>query len=193
MARGRKVNSNGERSKRLLLEKAIELFSERGYHQTKISDIVTAANLTQPTFYLYFQSKESIYKDLITQFKDTFLEIIERDLVWNDNSYQYIKDIQKCMANLFSYFLENPKLTVIGFYRSEEAKDLKDTFAKILEQKVEEVGKSIGCTEVEPRIIAESLVGSVERLTITTLLPEFKKPEQLASEIINIYFAKQYA
>lgn len=193
MARGRKVNSNGERSKRLLLEKAIELFSERGYHQTKISDIVTAANLTQPTFYLYFQSKESIYKDLITQFKDTFLEIIERDLVWNDNSYQCIKDIQKCMANLFSYFLENPKLTVIGFYRSEEAKDLKDTFAKILEQKVEEVGKSIGCTEVEPRIIAESLVGSVERLTITTLLPEFKKPEQLASEIINIYFAKQYA
>ena len=50
MARGRKVNSNGERSKQLLLEKALALFSEKGYHDTKISDIVKAANVTQPTF-----------------------------------------------------------------------------------------------------------------------------------------------
>jgi len=54
LPRGRKANSSGEKSKKLLLEKAIELFSQRGYHETKISDIVKAANLTQPTFYLYF-------------------------------------------------------------------------------------------------------------------------------------------
>ena len=60
MARGRKVNSNGEKSKQLLREKAIELFSSNGYYQTKISDIVKEANVTQPTFYLYFESKDSL-------------------------------------------------------------------------------------------------------------------------------------
>ena len=70
MARGRRVNSSGERSKQLLLKKAIELFSTHGYHQTKISDIVKAANVTQPTFYLYFQSKESLFNDLNEQFRN---------------------------------------------------------------------------------------------------------------------------
>jgi AcrR family transcriptional regulator len=189
VARGRKVNSNGERSKKLLLEKAIELFSERGYHETKISDIVTAADLTQPTFYLYFQSKESIYKDLNTQFKNTFLEILQRDLAWDENSSSIIDDIKKCMTNLFTYFSNNPKLTIIGFYRSEEAHSIKETFAKILEKKISEVNYS----DVDSKVVAESLVGSVERLTLSTLLKGIKIPEQLASDIINIYFVKQYA
>ena len=75
MARGRKVNSNGERSKQLLLEKAIELFSIHGYHETKISDIVKAANLTQPTFYLYFQSKDKLFNDLNEEFTNNLLAI----------------------------------------------------------------------------------------------------------------------
>ena len=75
MARGRKVNSNGERSKQLLLEKAIELFSINGYYETKISDIVTAANVTQPTFYLYFKSKEKLFSDLNEEFKKNLLPI----------------------------------------------------------------------------------------------------------------------
>ncbi|RKI99689.1 TetR/AcrR family transcriptional regulator, partial [Butyricicoccus sp. 1XD8-22] len=80
MPRGRRVNSNGERSKQLLLSKAIELFSINGYYETKISDIVKSADLTQPTFYLYFQSKESLYKDLNEQFKVDFFEIVNKEL-----------------------------------------------------------------------------------------------------------------
>ena len=59
MARGRKFNSNGEQSKQLLLEKAIELFSDKGYHHTKISDIVKAANVTQPTFISILKARMS--------------------------------------------------------------------------------------------------------------------------------------
>ena len=75
MARGRKVNSNGERSKQLLLEKAIELFSTHGYHETKISDIVTAADVTQPTFYLYFKSKDKLFFDLNEGFRKDIISI----------------------------------------------------------------------------------------------------------------------
>ncbi len=85
MARGRKINSNGERSKQLLLEKAMELFSMKGYHETKISDIVKAANVTQPTFYLYFESKDSLYNDLNRRF------LYEFDQIMNKSSEQVEK------------------------------------------------------------------------------------------------------
>ncbi|CAM5564813.1 TetR family transcriptional regulator OS=Lysinibacillus sphaericus OX=1421 GN=LS41612_19690 PE=4 SV=1 [Lysinibacillus sphaericus] len=58
----------------------MELFAERGYHATKISDIVKAADVTQPTFYLYFKSKESLYEDLNIQFQLGFYEIMDNNI-----------------------------------------------------------------------------------------------------------------
>lgn len=55
--RGRRKGANGEQSRVQLLHIAAAEFARMGYYETKISNIVQKAKLTQPTFYLYFQSK----------------------------------------------------------------------------------------------------------------------------------------
>lgn len=193
MARGRRVNSSGEKSKQLLLEKAVELFSTHGYHQTKISDIVKAANLTQPTFYLYFQSKESLFKDLNMEFQKNLYEILNTGVA---QATEDVRDVRsKVFENLkqiFYYFVENPHLTKIGFYTSEEARQVKDDLVCRLVDIIEsEKGQICISSEVETSTLAESLVGSIERLTLTTLLTNASKPEKVASDIVNIYFIEQ--
>ncbi len=183
MPKGRRVNSSGEKSKKLLLEKAMELFSTYGYHETKISDIVKAANLTQPTFYLYFQSKESLYKDLNEEFKTNFFQLVEQDL---NESNMVESNIENLLEHVFTYFTENPYLTKIGFYDSEEAVEIKGKFAKIVSKKLQ-----ASSLNVEPIILADSIVGAIERLTLTALLPKLREPKQLAKDIVNIYFANQ--
>lgn len=191
MARGRRVNSNGERSKKLLLEKAIELFSIHGYHQTKISDIVKAANLTQPTFYLYFQSKESLFKDLNTNFKNQLYEIFNSGLTQTVHDVKCIRTkLAENLKQIFRYFAENPNLTRIGFYESEEATQVKAELVKRLVATIEnERGQFAALNNVDIQILAESFVGSVERLTLTNLLTNESEPEKLAEDIVDIYFA----
>lgn len=189
LARGRKVNSSGEKSRKLLLEKALELFSENGYHKTKISDIVKAANLTQPTFYLYFQNKESLFNDIKMQFSNSFLEILHRDLQTEKQNENFVDSLKQCTTNLFEYFSSNPNLTTIGF-KSEESAKLKDRFSEILVEKLEVVKDRYDILDVDIRIFAESFVGSIERLTFSVLLTKVKQPEELATDVINIYFQK---
>ena len=182
MARGRRVNSSGEKSKQLLLEKAIELFSSKGYHQKKISDIVKAANLTQPTFYLYFQSKSALFNDLNKQFQQEIQEIFSNTT--NQNS------AQTNLTHIFAYFFENPELTKIGLYESDQAIQVKELMLReiintLKQQHVETL------QNVDLNIVAESLLGSIERLTLTTLLANKTTPNRLASDIVNIYFADQ--
>lgn len=190
MARGRKVNSNGERSKQLLLEKAVELFSTYGYHQTKISDIVKAADLTQPTFYLYFQSKESLFNDLNEKFQKGLHQIISNNPVHTLTNNTANEAIQEHLKQVFDYFIENPNLTKIGFYETEQSVALKEQFVMNLVDVIEtdfqdyDVVQSVGS-----RILAESLVGSMERLTLTNLLTNKSNPQQLAEEISHIYFS----
>ena len=106
MAKGRKINSNGERSKQLLLEKAMELFSMKGYYETKISDIVKAANVTQPTFYLYFESKDSLYNDLNKKFMYEFDQIIHKPSEQVEKGFAgFMKALEQKITLLFIYMI----------------------------------------------------------------------------------------
>lgn len=192
MARGRRVNSSGERSKQLLLEKAIELFSAHGYHQTKISDIVKAANLTQPTFYLYFHSKESLFNDLNSEFQTNLYEIFNDGLAQLEGRENIRTQVFNMLKDIFSYFVQNPNLTKIGFYESVEAEAIKNELVNRLVEAVSIHNIQFSMLHhVDTRIFIESLLGSMERLTLTNLLTEKRTPEMLAEDIINIYFAEQ--
>lgn len=190
MPRGRKINSNGEKSKKLLLEKAIDLFSKNGYHETKISDIVKAANLTQPTFYLYFVNKESLYNDLKLQFKTLFFENVQ-SLEQGRKGEHVIERIHVCLTNLFKLFLSNPGLTKIGFYQAEESETLKMEFSKLIEKNLNELKDQFAYSDMDMSVLANSTVGTIERVTLTLLFTEEKDAEQLASDIMNIYFIKE--
>lgn len=192
MARGRRVNSSGEKSKQLLLEKAIELFSTHGYHQTKISDIVKAANLTQPTFYLYFQSKESLFNDLNEQFQKNLVDIFGDGQVEPKNEQDVRNKVQANLTSIFSFFAENPKLTRIGFYESEQAADVKNKLVQqIMKDLNTEKHQVSASNHVNTRTLAESILGSIERLTLTNLLTKESEPEKLAQDIVSIYFMDQ--
>lgn len=50
-----------------LLEVALRLFGEHGYHATSIADIIDRAGVARGTFYNYFKSKRAIFEDLLDE------------------------------------------------------------------------------------------------------------------------------
>ncbi|KUF35330.1 TetR/AcrR family transcriptional regulator [Lysinibacillus sp. F5] len=194
MARGRKFNSNGERSKQILLEKAIELFSDKGYYQTKISDIVKAANVTQPTFYLYFKSKDALYNDLNKQFQSGFLEALESQSteIVENGLKGFVTLLEQKLLNLFVYITENPKLTKIGFIESEQSHIVKKQLTQQIIHLIylHDCDKDLQMYSVDMKIMIDSLVGSMERLIIIYLLEQKRLPADLANDIIQLYFWK---
>jgi AcrR family transcriptional regulator len=49
-----------QRTREQIVEAAMALFAERGYHATTIADIATAADVAPRTFFTYFPSKEAV-------------------------------------------------------------------------------------------------------------------------------------
>lgn len=50
-----------------LLSAALDLFVERGYAATKLDDVAAKAGVSKGTLYLYFDSKEALFKAVIEQ------------------------------------------------------------------------------------------------------------------------------
>lgn len=61
--RGRRLS--GKANLRRLLDAAGEEFGTRGYHDTAISNITQGAGVGLGTFYVYFKSKEEVFRALV--------------------------------------------------------------------------------------------------------------------------------
>ena len=62
---GRPLGAKGERTRRRLLEAAEEVFADLGYHDASIVKLTDAAGVAQGTFYLYFESKQQVFDELV--------------------------------------------------------------------------------------------------------------------------------
>ena len=47
-----------------ILDTAVELFRERGYEKTTVEEIVRRVEISQPTFYNYFGSKDAVLREV---------------------------------------------------------------------------------------------------------------------------------
>ena len=187
--RGRKKGASGEQSRALLLQIAAEEFAHKGYYETKISTLVKKAGLTQPTFYLYFKSKEAIYQELIDLFSQGLSDLATKSRLESGIDLNSLPlRISKVLTELFTYFSENQHVTLIGFFNSSEAVEIKKQLAKqIKENLISEVQNGYFQTEMDMGLIAEILIGAIERLTLTTLFPGKKEPKEIASEIVHLF------
>jgi len=73
MARTKAAEIAREATRKELLGAALEIFGERGYATTTISDIVRAAGVTQGTFYLYFKNKADIFSELLKEYRTVMI------------------------------------------------------------------------------------------------------------------------
>jgi AcrR family transcriptional regulator len=59
-----------ERSRALILDTALQLFSHQGYRATSIRDIATKANVSTGSVYHHFKDKEELFDTLLGHFRD---------------------------------------------------------------------------------------------------------------------------
>ena len=63
-AQQRELRAQGRRTMRRLLDAALKVFAQRGYHAARVDDIVRVARTSHGTFYLYFSNKEDLLRAL---------------------------------------------------------------------------------------------------------------------------------
>src|SRR4051812_49761988 len=69
--------------RRLILDSAIHVFADQGFHHCRVSDVADAAGVAYGLVYHYFDSKEEILNTLFTErwqlMLDAIVEIDKRD------------------------------------------------------------------------------------------------------------------
>ena len=72
-----------------ILDCALPIFGEHGFHDTSMNDIANAAGITKPVIYQHFASKRDLYSALITELGEEMIatvnELRKENMVTNDD------------------------------------------------------------------------------------------------------------
>ncbi len=89
----RKVDRTKKRIK--ILEGALLVFAEKGYHNTKMADVANKVGIGKATIYEYFRNKKELFFSLAELLEKRFLEHIENMVNSTDDAVTKLK----CVIN----------------------------------------------------------------------------------------------
>ncbi len=77
MTEPRALRERGRNTKRRLLDAGATVLATKGYHATRVDDVVKLAETSHGTFYLYFSNKEELFRALATEVAEDMQTLAE--------------------------------------------------------------------------------------------------------------------
>ena len=170
-----------------LLNAAKKVFSERGYHNAQISHIIDEAGVARGTFYLYFKSKEEIFKELLEEVVAELKERIKVIDLSQDPKEQVIENI----ASVIEFALEERELARIVLLRNSDP-ELFSLINEFFEEVIQIIrgsldkGVALGLLrECDTELLARAVVGAIKEVIVGLLEREDIDTYGVAREILE--------
>jgi len=152
---------------------AIEIFAEKGYHSTKVSEIVAKVGVAQGTFYLYYEGKKPLFGALLSDFLLLLVTTIAKWEPANLDTLEVVEsELREIGLHLAEVLLENKHLTRI-FFREATMVDPKfdemilefyDTLVAILTNFNRTLFEKGLIKKMNFKLISIQTIGMVERI-----------------------------
>ncbi|MDR6215642.1 TetR/AcrR family transcriptional regulator [Paracidovorax wautersii] len=132
-----------------LLSAALDLFVEKGFAATKVEEVAARAGVSKGTLFLYFPSKEELFKEVVRR------NIADRFVEWDLELEAYEDNTSELLRYCFATWWEHVGATKAGaldklmlseannfpelarFYRQEVVEPARDLVRRILQRGME--------------------------------------------------------
>src|SRR5690625_131997 len=157
---------NKDRPKyRQIIEGAIEVIAENGFHSSQVSKIAKKANVADGTIYLYFKNKEdiliSLFKEKMGSFIDQILQAINLETTASEKLLTLIRLHYEQLS-------ENPYLAIVTQLELRQSKqELRYEINKVFKTYLDVIdqiiygGQESGeiRTDINPQLIRQMIFG----------------------------------
>ncbi|MBS3758891.1 MAG: TetR/AcrR family transcriptional regulator [Desulfobacterales bacterium] len=169
------------RTQKALVKAAIDMFQQKGYQMTRVSDIVAAAGVAQGTFYNYFRSKEMIFREICNDFMEQVrarFVLRTQHMFDGETSDEVRENLHAVIRDVFTIYQENLAVAELLFREGigngglfkEIYEDILNLFLDLIREQVEK-GIAKGFLHIDdPEVAAVFLFGMFERTLFYFLL-----------------------
>lgn len=163
-----------------IIDAAVIVIAENGYHQAQVSKIAKQAGVADGTIYLYFKNKEdiliSVFREKMAGFIEGFQAILEKD----SSIEEKLTDV---VENHFRVLQEDPHLAIVTQLELRQAnKELRFQINNVFKEYIMLLGKLLEygmengelSKDLDPRLARQMLFGTMDEILTSWVMNDQK-------------------
>jgi AcrR family transcriptional regulator len=169
-----KTRAKKDAKRTAMMQAAVRVFAEKGYHSATVRDVVREASVAIGTFYFYFPDKETLFLHLYEETADFLLQSLQQAVNNRTTLHQQLSAAAQTYVNLALYDPAIVQLLLVGGVGAVAS--LINRRAKFREQMTNlwqrQLDSAMDKNMIPPqntRRAAEILAGGVDEIVINLL------------------------
>ena len=179
-----------------IIESAVDIFAQKGFHETTMKEIAESAGIGKGTIYIHFENKDHLFSEILDNGIENLAQYVENEINKNNSPGNKLK---KAIKAQLEYFSKHEDFCLFLFrelwgYRQ----DLKNKIIKlhnkhtVIIKEIIAEGIENGHFKVEDEnTVSASIVGMIYGAAVHWFMFSKTFPlEKIYSDIVNTFFEK---
>ena len=154
-----------------ILDAALNIFSAKGFHDTKLDEIVAAGGISKGSIYFHFPNKEKLFIALVDQFADV-IERRAREAIEDEAAGMIrVRVALEAVLETFAKYRVPAKLLLVqavglGTVFERKRMEVTDRFAQLIQTYLDEAVADGSIAPVNTHIVAHAWMGAIYSVVI---------------------------
>jgi AcrR family transcriptional regulator len=165
------LSEKAQNTRSRILDAAINVFSAKGYHNTRVDEIVEESGTSKGSVYFHFPSKEQIFLALV----DQFAGLLERKLLSAiENQPSGVDGVNAALqigVETFAKYRNLAKIFLVqavglGTAFEEKRLDILDRFASVIKEYLDKAVADGSVPPTDTQVVAYAWIGAINEVVV---------------------------
>ena len=165
------LSAKARATREKILDAAVNVFSRKGYHETKVDDIVAASDTSKGSVYFYFPGKQQIFLALVDKFALVLQRRVVEAVADEHNGVQRVNLALEVCLETFAQYRGLAKIFLVqavglGQVFEEKRLEIHDRFATVIRSYLDQAIAGGDIAPIDTEVVAYAWMGAINEVVI---------------------------
>lgn len=174
-----------------ILDAALLAFSRKGYHGTRLDDIVDESETSKGAIYFHFANKERLFLALVDQFADLLEKRVLEAIEPEEAGIDRVRVALETCLQTFARYRRPAKILLVqavglGTVFENKRNEVNDRFARLIESYLKEAIDVGDIPPVDTEVVAIAWMGAIYGVVIRWVSTGEPEPDRILDSLVPV-------
>lgn len=175
--------TNNNTTRQRILNAAIQVFANKGYHDTRVDEIVEASETSKGAVYFHFPSKQEIFLGLVDEFAELLQKQMEQAIHAEKGGVNQVDAaLQSCLGT-FGKYQKLAKIFLVqavglGTVFEQKRQEIHNRFITLVKKYLDEAVADGDIPAIDTEVAAYAWMGAINEVVIRWVYTGEPSPER---------------
>jgi TetR/AcrR family fatty acid metabolism transcriptional regulator len=183
--------SKSEDTRERILDAALNIFASKGYHDTRMDEIVEASDTSKGSIYFHFPNKERLFLALVDQFADLLERRVVEAVEQEEQGIMQVRAALQACLETFGRYRRPAKIllvqaTGLGSVFEKKRIEVNDRFANLIRKYLDEAIAVGDIVPVDTEVVSYAWMGAIYGIVIRWVYTGEPDSERILSALLPL-------